>query len=126
MIVFGAFHGIPPVTRKVTRSITQNSKKYCFFFGTPHCQQALEKLVKAIYILLVGPKIPYVHEIYDIFQLVNSQLTEPADSWLPDLFDLLSDYYLEARYPPAFGVIRSSVDREESEKILSQTKEAFQ
>lgn len=91
-----------------------------------HCQQALEKLSKGIYILLVSPRVPHVHSISDIIIPFEDQLTEPVDTEFFDLFEMLSDFYKGGRYPAEFDEILYSFDRNESEQVLAKTKEAFQ
>ncbi|MDR3135290.1 MAG: HEPN domain-containing protein [Deltaproteobacteria bacterium] len=92
-----------------------------------HCQQAVEKLAKGIYILLVSPKIPRVHSINDIIKLFESHLEKPVDSEMIKLFAELSNFYISGRYPDEFGdLICYSDDEEEYLNLLTQTKEAFQ
>jgi HEPN domain-containing protein len=89
------------------------------------CQQAIEKLCKGLYLLFIDDDIPRIHDI-------NSLLTKFADK-LPvtigddkrRLFAKLSAFYLKNRYPEYKELLSASLNREEAQYILDNTKEAF-
>jgi HEPN domain-containing protein len=90
------------------------------------CQQATEKLVKAIYFRLVDRDIPFSHNIEFIVRKFESRLTNSVDKNLYTFFSQLSRFYINGRYPDEDGDIIVQVDKDETEKLLCHTKEAFQ
>lgn len=59
-------------------------------------QQAVEKILKALYIKSTGKEPPYIHALEDLVEKVNLQ------NELADLIVELDDYYFLIRYP-GFG-----------------------
>ncbi len=62
-----------------------------------HCQQAIEKAMKAI-LELHGKPIPRVHDLVTLNEQVRPFLTTPIDE---TELGLATDVYLTARYPAA-------------------------
>jgi HEPN domain-containing protein len=90
-----------------------------------HCQQALEKLSKAIYCVLVSKNIPFYHKIDDIVRLFEGKLTEPVGDMRYTLLAKLSQFYFGGRYPDVDGEMLLEVEREEAEDLFAQTRETF-
>jgi len=61
-----------------------------------HCQQAVEKYLKA-YLIHLDAEFPYTHELGDLVALV-AQL-DPAIGEFAEAADALTDYAVEIRYP---------------------------
>jgi HEPN domain-containing protein len=61
-------------------------------------QQAIEKLVKGIHILLVGDNFPRIHEIQKIVKLFEDKLKEPVSEERYQFMAEISSYYLNIRY----------------------------
>jgi HEPN domain-containing protein len=61
-----------------------------------HCQQAVEKYLKA-YLIHLDAEFPYTHELGDLVALV-AQL-DPAVGEFAEAADALTDYAVEVRYP---------------------------
>jgi HEPN domain-containing protein len=90
-----------------------------------HCQQALEKLAKAIYSIFLKKKIPFVHDIESIVNKFEDKLSEPVSKERLALFAKLSGFYIDDRYPAAAGE-KNEYDKATALQLLSQTKEAFE
>jgi HEPN domain-containing protein len=90
------------------------------------CQQAIEKLVKALYGLYLGfDSIPRVHNITRIVNDFANKLPQPVKQEYFDLFDLLTRYYLNNRYPDYVEQLSGQAKEGNSRDIFAQTKEAF-
>ena len=89
------------------------------------CQQAIEKLVKGLYILYVDDSVPRIHDISEIFKRFEDKLPIAVSEKKYNLFDIFSGYYLNNRYPEYMGKLSSQISEEEAKEILSQTKEEF-
>jgi HEPN domain-containing protein len=59
-----------------------------------HCQQALEKLAKAIFFRLVDRDIPFSHNVENIVHRFENQLTESVDIEQYNFFSKLSRFYV--------------------------------
>ena len=90
------------------------------------CQQAIEKLVKGLYGLYIDfDSIPRVH---NISLLVNDFVDKLPQQVTPeefDLFDLLSRYYFNNRYPDYVGEIAEHLNEDNAKEIFEKTKEMF-
>ena len=89
------------------------------------CQQAVEKLVKGLYILYVDDDVPKIHNIRQLINKYASQLSEEVSASNYTLFDDLTSYYIEGRYPKYKDELYKVIDKKEAEDILKKTKEAF-
>lgn len=89
------------------------------------CQQSLEKLIKGLYNFYIDDNIPRVHNVSFIFAKVADNINIEADDFKYELFDKLSSYYLQGRYPSFKEKVSQMVDKNEANKVLEQTKEVF-
>jgi HEPN domain-containing protein len=89
------------------------------------CQQAIEKLVKGLYILYVDDNVPRTHNIRALVEAIESKrpLGVPQDKYT--YFDSLTQYYLNNRYPEYISKLSSLVKESEANSMLSKTKEVF-
>jgi len=89
------------------------------------CQQAVEKLVKGLYILYVDDNVPRTHNIRLLVEAFESKLPFGVSPDKYSLFDKLTQYYLNNRYPEYISKLSSQVKEPEASSILVKTKEAF-
>jgi len=89
------------------------------------CQQAIEKLCKGLYLLFIDDNVPWIHDINSLITKFADKLAEPIDDNKRLLFAKLSAFYLNNRYPEYKERLSMSVNREEAQNILNETKEAF-
>jgi HEPN domain-containing protein len=89
------------------------------------CQQAIEKLVKGLYTLYVDDNVPRIHNIKALFQRFDNKLPVKVPDDKYKLFDALSWYYLDTRYPDFVRTLGTQVNNAKANTILSQTKETF-
>jgi HEPN domain-containing protein len=88
-----------------------------WFYAVFMCQQAIEKLVKGLYILYVDDNVPRLHDINNIIDRFRDKLPELLTDDRAGLFDTLSQFYLRSRYPVYFGIVVND-NRENSENNL--------
>lgn len=90
------------------------------------CQQAIEKLCKGLYILYIDENIPRLHNINAVYSRFADKINQPLTDNYRKLFDRLSLYYLEMRYPEYKKRLSEMTNEETANTLLSKTKEAFQ
>lgn len=99
------------------------------------CQQAIEKLVKGIYILYKHEEPPRTHNIWMIFQSVFSEdenrkkiMSDDFDEKVKNyksLFIRLLAYYVSERYPSYKDMINKEITEDVAAELLENTREAF-
>ncbi len=87
------------------------------------CQQAMEKALKAAFLLLRrGNDPPRTHNL--TFLLEQLERNDPPDD-VVSLANRLSAYYIEARYPSYKVMLSCLVDDAEAKAVVSGTEEAL-
>ena len=89
------------------------------------CQQAVEKLVKGLYTLYIDDNVPRIHNIAALVKKIEKDISIeiPQENFI--LFDTLSAYYINNRYPGFIDKLSSQITKKEAFMILTQTKEVF-
>ena len=85
------------------------------------CQQAIEKLLKAIYINKIDGEPPRSHNLAFVFK--KTGIVAAHDSI--QHFNLLSAYYIESRYPEYKEKLSSIIDKERAKTLLQKTEEVY-
>jgi HEPN domain-containing protein len=95
---------------------------YTAFF----CQQAIEKLVKGLFIIFNNnDNIPYLHNIGIILQRFEDKLPVKVPENIYDFLSELSTFYIKARYTDYKQKMSKLLNKDKAETILSKTKEVF-
>jgi HEPN domain-containing protein len=89
------------------------------------CQQAIEKLVKGLYLLYIDDNIPRVHNIGNIFSKFADKLPVETDEEKYQLFEKLSIYYLETRYPEYKDKLSETTSEDTAKILLKKSREVF-
>jgi HEPN domain-containing protein len=89
------------------------------------CQQAIEKLLKGLYVHYLDDEVPRVHTLSKIIDKFADELTEDIVEDRYALFDRLTAFYLSGRYPEYKDKISESVGKDEAKKLLNESKAAF-
>jgi HEPN domain-containing protein len=89
------------------------------------CQQAIEKLVKGLYTFYIDDKVPRIYNITKIVKKFEDQLSSPIFQARLKFFDELSAFYIEDRYELEIENMNELFNKEQAEKILLETKEAY-
>ncbi len=94
------------------------------------CQQAVEKLVKGLFVFHKGEEPPRVHNIWIVFDRIYNM-----DDFAEDekeiiekhlsFFDELLAYYISERYPSYKEKLSESITKEKASEVLIKTKEVF-
>ena len=95
------------------------SKRYLYV--TFMCQQAIEKILKAVYIQQKKELAPRTHNLsylVDSLQLKISQADE-------DFLLKLTQYYIESRYPEEREKLSQILTQKQSQIYIQRTKEVF-
>ena len=89
-----------------------------------HCQQCIEKSLKAI-LEEVNLDIPRIHGIHRL----NALVKEKAEHTLPvseDELDSIDDIYIDTRYPGNFGLLPSGFpSKEQAEKFIELAERVY-
>ena len=97
-----------------------------WFYVVFMCQQAVEKLVKGLYVQYVDDNVPRTHNIGLLINRFEAQLPVLIEDKHYELFDILSKHYLADRYPVYISISSEEICKEYAENILINTKEIFQ
>jgi HEPN domain-containing protein len=85
------------------------------------CQQAIEKIIKALYIHKLDNDPPKSHNLAFIFQKLDIQASVEISSF----FNLLSAHYIQNRYPDYKSRLSTTLGKDKAERCLKQTEEAY-
>lgn len=85
------------------------------------CQQAIEKIIKALHINMFDDEPPRSHNLGFIFKKLGIDLPQGTMQH----FNMLSAYYIESRYPEYKERLSSIVDKEKAKKHLQKTEEVY-
>jgi HEPN domain-containing protein len=90
------------------------------------CQQAVEKLVKGLYGVYLGfDKIPRIHNINALIARFSDKFSQTIDQEYLDFLDLLTNYYLNNRYPDYVGSLMEQANEANSKEVYLKAKEVF-
>jgi HEPN domain-containing protein len=92
------------------------------------CQQAIEKLVKGLYVLLRGEEPPRTHNISLVYERIWDERTRPeivTESDIPAFMDRLLYYYISERYTDYKQKAGQSLDLGAAQALLDKTREVF-
>jgi HEPN domain-containing protein len=89
------------------------------------CHQAIEKLVKGLYILHVDDNVPRIHNIAELLKKFENKLSTHIDQEIYTFFYDLSRYYIVVRYPDYKNKLSTYLNKEKVEPILTKTREVF-
>lgn len=85
------------------------------------CQQAAEKTLKAIYVSKKRALPPRTHNLLYLTDILEIKLEKQHI----ELLSRLNLFYLESRYPGERIALAKSVDKNQAQEILNQSKEAI-
>jgi HEPN domain-containing protein len=97
-----------------------------WFYTIFMCQQAIEKLIKGLYLLYVDDNVPRLHDINGILDRFKDKLPGQLSDDQIGLFDTLSQFYLKSRYPDYTSSLTSLITGEYAQSIYEKSREAYQ
>ena len=89
------------------------------------CQQAVEKLVKGLFLLYLNETAPKTHNIGTLINRFENLLPVSITEERYLLFETLTKYYLADRYPNFLYEAESQITQNKAVEILAATKEVF-
>ena len=89
------------------------------------CQQAVEKLVKGLYVLYVDDNVPKTHNIRVIVEKFENLLPEAVTNERYNLFEDLTIHYLNGRYADYKLKMSKRVNEQIATDYLKLSKEVF-
>jgi len=106
-----------------------------YLYSVFMCQQAIEKIVKGVFVLYTGEEPVKTHNIAFIFNNLcerdefrknvdGEDSKHHKDEYVP-LFVKLLAFYISARYPSYKEKMSAILTNSEAQEILNKTKEAF-
>jgi HEPN domain-containing protein len=102
-----------------TADAMQKSGRYLYTVFM--CQQALEKLLKAIHIHQKGEEAPRTHNLSYLFELLDL----PENVPYLQTMTRLTAYYIKGRYPTYKQKLSQILDKKTSQALLNETQEIF-
>ena len=99
------------------------------------CQQAVEKLVKGLYVLYTGEEADRTHNIARVYNKifkenknvkgVNDEEFNNKSQEYMEFFGELLYYYIAERYPSYKEKLSSTISKDNGKKVLDRTEEVF-
>ena len=89
------------------------------------CQQAVEKLVKGLYVLYIDDNVPKTHNIRILIEKFESLLPETVTDEHYDLFEDLTIHYLNGRYADYKQKLSELLDEQVATDFYDKTKDVF-
>ena len=85
------------------------------------CQQAIEKILKAIYCQKKNELPPRTHNLLYLVDILELKVTDSDKTLLP----VLNQFYLETRYPGERSQLVKEMDKVKACEYLAKTKETW-
>jgi HEPN domain-containing protein len=96
-----------------------------WLYVTFMCQQAVEKLVKGLYVLYVDDNVPKTHNIRILVEKFESLLSEAVTDEHYNLFEDLTIHYLNGRYADYKQKLNERLNEQVATNFLTRTREVF-
>lgn len=88
------------------------------------CHQAVEKMLKAIYVKNTSAMPPYIHKLDKLVERAGLKTSMPEGH--NDFIDELTPLNIQARYPAYREAIYNLIDKEKAAHIIDKTQELLQ
>jgi HEPN domain-containing protein len=89
------------------------------------CQQAIEKLMKGLYVIYIDDEVPRIHSLSKIIDKFADKLTVQISEERYALLDRLTAFYISGRYPEYKDRISEGVGKDEANELLEKSKEVY-
>ena len=86
------------------------------------CQQAVEKMLKAVIAERSGQSPPRLHNLLRLAEQAGVELDQIQTVLMEDL----SRYYIQSRYPEEIPALSRGLDRQRGRQVLNQTEDVLQ
>ena len=88
------------------------------------CQQAIEKILKAVYVQEQKKTPPYTHNLSRLVELLS--LSDRISSAQKEFLEKLNYYYLESRYSEDLAELSQVLTEQDSVLLLKETEGIYQ
>jgi HEPN domain-containing protein len=88
------------------------------------CHQAVEKMLKAIYVKQTSTMPPYIHKLDKLVERVGLKAAMSQEH--NDFIDELTPLNIQARYPAYKEAIYSLIDKGKATQIVNKTEDLLQ
>lgn len=85
------------------------------------CQQAVEKMLKAVIAERSGQCPPRLHNLLRLAEHAGVELDRSQTVLMEDL----SRYYIQSRYPEEIPALSRGLDRQRGQQVLNQTEDVL-
>jgi len=92
------------------------SRRYLYVLFT--CQQAIEKMLKALVVKNTGSFPPKIHDLVKLLTIAGIEAPDEKKEFLAKL----NYYYLETRYPAELSEISKLIKRQTALNIFNETR----
>jgi len=92
------------------------SRRYLYVLFT--CQQAIEKMLKALVVKNTGSFPPKIHDLVKLLTIAGIEAPDEQKEFLAKL----NYYYLETRYPAELSEISKLIKRQTALNIFDETR----
>ncbi len=93
-----------------------------FLYVAFMCQQAIEKVLKAVYVQEKGELPPRTHNLLYLVDALGVSLKEKELTFL----SRLNQFYIESRYPGDRVKLAAAMDKKRTGKMLNETREVWE
>ena len=87
------------------------------------CQQALEKTLKACYVLQHGRTPPYTHNLLRL--AAELAFAQDLTGDRREHIEVLNSYYVESRYTEDMEAMMKAINEEKAKALFTSTEEVF-
>ena len=102
-----------------TARAMQKSGRYLYVLFC--CQQAVEKMLKAVIARNTSEAPPRVHQLVRLAEVAVLSLSEEQQEFLRDL----SAYYIQTRYPEEIPALASKVTKQQARRVILKVEETI-
>ena len=95
-----------------------------YVYVTFMCQQAIEKVMKALYVQEHQQTPPYTHNLIRLLGMLSFTNETAIDD--RDFFERLNTYYLESRYSETVFELYKTITKEQASAIYHETERLYQ
>lgn len=97
------------------------SKRYLYVAFT--CQQAIEKLLKALYVKEKNETPPYTHNLLKLIE--NISISKIIEKDKKEFIEILNSYYIQSRYTEELSNLSQTINNAASKNIYKKTKDLY-
>ncbi len=99
-----------------------------YFYVIFMCQQAIEKIVKGLFVYYNKEEPPRTHNILSVFEKIHFKNFHSVSGKLEDHRDFLEEllaFYISERYPSYKERLSATIGQREAQQVLFKAKEVF-